>query len=114
MSEICTVIIIYAHDDDYYNTCVYDRKKYKFIYEASMEKLTDHWREPLRYRNDPIYVHDAVIMPMGVAFLRVYHNYNDNYKNFNSKNCSKRTILGYEHKLTISMYDVPYKSHCWF
>jgi len=114
MAETCTIVTVYAHDDDYYYTCVYDRVKFIFTHEAIMDRTCDMWRKQIRYRNDLIYVRGAVIMPMGVAFMRVYHNYNQTHRLVGTDNRSKRVILGYEFKLTTSMYDVPYESCCWF
>jgi len=114
MAETCTIVIVYAHDDDYYYTCVYDRVKFIFTHETLMDRTCDMWLKQIRYRNDLIYVSSAVIMPMGVAFMRVYHNYNQTHTLVGTDNRSKRVILGYEFKLTTSMYDVPYESCSWF
>ncbi|KAE9522035.1 hypothetical protein AGLY_017555 [Aphis glycines] len=114
MSETCTVVVVYAHDNRYYYTCRYDRRKFTFVHDARLDRVCVDWRERLRYRNDPIYVEGATIMPMGVAFVRVYHNANPNHTAGCTPNRSKRCILGYEYKMTTSMYDVPYEPCSWF
>lgn len=112
MAELCTVVTIYAHDDQFYYVCRFDRNLFTFVHDVCLDRVCDVWRTRLRYTKDKVYVQDAKLMPMGMAFLRIYHNDNRDFKNV--RHDSRRTIVAYESKITTSMYDVPFKRTRWF
>lgn len=92
-----TVCTVYAHDESRYYVCTFDRRRYQFVHCAVLDRLSDIARRRPKYASEPVYVVGARRMPMGVAFLRVYYTERD------------RAVVGFEHKLTASMYDVPYR-----
>lgn len=97
MADRRTVCTVYAHDELHYYVCTFDRRRYQFIHCAVLDRLSDIARRAPKYRSEPIYVIGAKRVPMGVMFLRVYYSKND------------LSIVGFEQKLTTSMYDVPYQ-----
>lgn len=97
MADRRTVCTVYAHDDLHYYVCAFDRRRYQFVHYAALDRLTDIARIKPKYRSESIYVIGAKRLPMGVMFLRVYYSEHD------------LSIVGFEHKLTTSMYDVPYE-----
>lgn len=110
--ENCTICIIYAHDDQYYYICFFDRGKFVFKHVAKSDRLTDLTRKKIHYRNDKIIVQDCKIIPNVVAFVRVYYNNNQNFSDRRLQ--SRYAIVGYEFKFITSMYDIPYSSVQWF
>lgn len=112
MAEQCTVVTIYAHDDQFYYVCRFDRNLFTFVHDVCLDRVCDIWRTHLRYTKDKVYIRDAKLIPMGIAFLRIYHNDNRNFKNMRLD--SRRTIIAYESKITTSIYDVPFKRTLWF
>lgn len=97
MADRRTVCTVYAHDELHYYVCTFDRRRYQFVHYAVLDRLTDIARSKLKYKPESIYVVGAKRQPMGVMFLRVYYSKHD------------RSIIGFEHKFTTSMYDVPYE-----
>lgn len=97
MADRRTVCTVYAHDETHYYVCTFDRRRYQFVHYAVLDRLTDIARRKPKYRQEPIYVIGAKCIPMGVMFLRVYYSKHD------------LSIVGFEQKLTTSMYDVPYQ-----
>lgn len=112
MAERCTVVPVYAHDDQFYYTCAFDRDEFTFVHDVRLDRVCDVWRTKLRYKTNAIYVRDALIVPMGIALLRVYHNTNTNFRRIDRD--SRRTIVSYETKITTSIHDVPYEPVSWF
>lgn len=97
MADRRTVCTVYAHDESHYYVCTFDRKRYQFVHCAVLDRLSDIAHRRPKYTSEPVYVVGARLMPMGVTFMRVYYTELD------------RTIVGFEQKLTASMYDVPYR-----
>lgn len=112
MSDRCTAVLVYAHDDKFYYTCRFDRTRFTFVHDTCLDRVCDIWRTRLRYTKETVYVQNAKIVPMGMAVLRVYHNENRDFRNINRD--SRRSIIAYETKMTLSMYDVPFKRVRWF
>lgn len=96
MADRRTVCTVYAHDESHYYVCTFDRKLYQFVHCAVLDRRSDVARRRPKYTSETLYVVGARVMPMGVTFMRVYYTERD------------RTIVGFEQKLTASMYDVPY------
>lgn len=97
MADRRTVCTVYAHDELHYYACRFDRRRYQFVHCAVLERLADIAGRKPKYRQEPIYVIGAKRLPMGVMFLRVYYSKHD------------LSVVGFEQKLTTSMYDVPYR-----
>lgn len=97
MADRRTVCTVYAHDESYYYVCTFDRQRFQFVHCAVLERLSDIARRRPKYTCESVYVLGARREVMGVMFLRVYYSAHD------------RAVVGFEHKLTTSMYDVPYK-----
>lgn len=111
-AEARTTAIVYAHDEFHYYVCAYDRTTLEFVHYASLARIPKVTPEPRYNRSELIYVRDARKRPAGVAFVRVYHNEND--KLIAYPGSPNRVILGYDQKLTTSMYDLPYKPTKWY
>lgn len=105
MSDNRTVCIVYAHDKNYYYVCKFDRFCYHFIHAARIERLSDIERKTIKYRQEPLFVLNAMQPAMGILLLRVYYNVYGikNYK-----------IVGCDVKLTTSIFDIPYNDELFF
>lgn len=110
-AEVRTTLIVYAHDEFHYYVCVYDRTTLEFVHHATLARIPKVTLEP-KYRSELIYVRGARKRPAGVAYVRVYHNENDCL--VATPGTPGRVILGYDQKLTTSMYDVPYVPVKWY
>lgn len=94
-----TVCIVYAHTDKYFYICMYNEKLHQFEHVISLRR-TPHDCEDPSYKKDNIVVLNGKLTPMGVWYLRVYH---DRFGD----------VYGYEHKLTTGKYDVPLKNQLY-
>lgn len=98
MADYRTTCIVYAHDDSHFYICSYERSSiFQFYHAATLPRLvrSNSLRDPV-YKPENLYVLGARVPPMGLCYLRTYYDKQDN-------------IVGYDYKLTTSMYDVPYE-----
>lgn len=108
MADTMTVHTAYAHDDNYFYLCHYNRDAHQFEHWALLQRVPE---EPptliVRYRtsesivvlNIPDNISSTVIKPRGLLYLRVYYELSG-------------TVLTYEYKPTTSKYDVPITQGC--
>lgn len=96
MSPFKTTVIVYGQDDQYYHLCEFNRLKLQFEHRASLQIINDNVE--FQYKRDLIHVLNSKVEPQGIMLLRVYYN-------------NMKKIIGYEQKLTDSIYDLPYSSN---
>lgn len=88
-------LCVYSHDDDYLYSCYYNREQLCFLPHLKLPRFPDTPNPTYKSINLYIKHKPNTISVYGVAFIRVYHD-------------SYGTVVGYEEKLTSSMYDIPY------
>lgn len=96
MSDYRTVCIIYSDDHDYYYVCKFNLDIFQFVHVGKIKKLPTDNKKP-NYQTINLFVVDCKNLVKGVLYLRVY---------FNNMN-SVKSLIGYEHKFTTSMHDIP-------
>ncbi|CAH0393286.1 unnamed protein product [Bemisia tabaci] len=123
VAEYRTVCIVYAHDKECYFVCKFDRDLFHFKHAGTLLRGTDISRKKPKYKRERIYVQNAKRIPMGIMLLRVYYNKekgqmwwweeNEAHIKRDTENIeetfeSSYSIVAYEDKITLSMYDVPH------
>lgn len=96
MAPYKTTVLVYGQDEKYYHLCEFNRLKLQFEHKASLQIINDNVE--FQYKRDLIHVLNSKVEPQGIIILRVYYN-------------NKKKIIGYEQKMTASIYDLPYKSN---
>lgn len=93
MSRFRTTVIAFSHTDKYIYTTRYDRSIHQFVPYLALERLPDT-PDPT-YKSIRIYIHNSPVIVFGIAFIRIYFD-----------NIGR--VIGFETKLTTSMYDIPF------
>lgn len=99
MAKYRTVCIAYADDTDFFYICKYRPELFQYVYVGKIRKLPSE-KENLsqtEYKQQYIFVINAQIEIKGVLLLRIYYNDTNDYN----------SLMGYEKKITTSIYDIP-------
>lgn len=94
IADFKQTLLIYGKDDHFYYTCRFNPHICKFQHWSKIQLVpADILCELVFKKNASIYVVDAQSKILGYAFLRVYFTKNQH-------------VLGYEHKMTSSAFDI--------